>query len=108
MTSETLPDGNLLIVSNRLPLCIKPSGDGGYETHLSSGGLVSSLSGLSKTTKFRWFGWPGIEVEKPEEDNVRKSLKEHDAYPVLISNQLADSHYNGFSSKQHYPTTLDC
>lgn len=102
MSSGTSPDRSLLIVSNRLPLSIKPSGDGGYETQLSSGGLVSSLSGLGKTTKFRWFGWPGIEVEESEEDNVRKSLQEHDAYPVFISNKLADSHYNGFSSRIYH------
>lgn len=95
---QSQTDRSLLIVSNRLPLSIKRSEDGGFITSASSGGLVSSLSGLSKTTKFRWFGWPGIEVEESEKDSVRKALGSEDAYPVFISNALADSHYNGFSS----------
>jgi trehalose 6-phosphate synthase len=92
-------DRDLLIVSNRLPVSIKRSENGGFQTSLSSGGLVSSLSGLSKTTKFRWFGWPGIEVEESEKDSVSESLKSDDAYPIFISDELADSHYNGFSSQ---------
>ncbi|KAK2756121.1 hypothetical protein FQN54_005529 [Arachnomyces sp. PD_36] len=99
----TQSDRNLLIVSNRLPLSIKHSDNGGYETTLSSGGLVSSLSGLSKTTKFRWFGWPGIEVDESEKGSVRESLASHDAYPVFISNELADKHYNGFSNSILWP-----
>lgn len=29
---------------------------------MSSGGLVSALSGCKKTMKFTWIGWPGKEV----------------------------------------------
>lgn len=96
--------GRLLLLSNRLPITIKKSNDGGYSFSMSSGGLVTGLSGLSKTTSFQWYGWPGLEV--PEEDAVtmRSQLKEkYGAHPVFIDDELADRHYNGFASK--FPPT---
>ena len=33
--------------------------DNYHKYNVSSGGLVTSLSGLSKATRFHWFGWPG-------------------------------------------------
>lgn len=88
---------NLIVVSNRLPLSVKKV-DGGYESSLSSGGLVTSLSGLTKTTTFSWFGWPGIEVDQTEQQDVRKSLDEHNAVPIFLDSELAHNHYNNFSS----------
>ncbi|KAL1996130.1 hypothetical protein VTN49DRAFT_453 [Thermomyces lanuginosus] len=95
---------NLIVVSNRLPLSIKPRGDGSYQSSISSGGLVTSLSGLTKTTPFRWFGWPGLNPAKPEEkDEVRRSLAEHNAIPVFLDEKLAHEHYNGFSNAILWP-----
>jgi trehalose 6-phosphate synthase len=90
---------NLIVVSNRLPLSVKRAEDGSYQSSLSSGGLVTSLSGLTKTTSFRWFGWPGINPKKEtEREEVRRSLAVHDAVPIFLDEELAYEHYNGFSS----------
>lgn len=90
---------NLIIVSNRLPLSIKRANDT-YQSSISSGGLVTALSGLTKSTEFRWFGWPGIEVRDVEErKKVAQSLDEHDATPIFLDKGLAHEHYNMFSSK---------
>jgi trehalose 6-phosphate synthase len=97
----SITDGkqNLTIVSNRLPLSVKRV-DGGFESSLSSGGLVTSLSGLTKSTQFQWFGWPGIEVRDPgDREEVSKSLEAHSAIPIFLDSTLAHEHYNGFSSK---------
>lgn len=92
-------NSRLLLVSNRLPITIKRSGDGKYDFSMSSGGLVSGLSGLSKTTTFQWYGWPGLEVPEEEIPEVKQRLKdEYNAVPVFIDDELADRHYNGFSS----------
>ena len=92
--------GRLLLVSNRLPITIKRSDDGSYAFNMSSGGLVTGLSGLSKTTTFQWYGWPGLEVPEGEIEPMEKKLKEeYGAVPVFIEDELADRHYNGFSSK---------
>jgi trehalose 6-phosphate synthase len=94
------PEGRLLLISNRLPITIKRSEDGKYDTSMSSGGLVSGLSGMAKTTTFQWYGWPGREIPEDEVDTLRKKLKdEYNAVPVMLDDDLADKHYNGFSSK---------
>ena len=99
-SSESKLEARLLLVSNRLPITIKRSEDGGYALSKSSGGLVSGLSGLSKATTFQWYGWPGLEVSEDEAENLTKRLKdEENAIPIFISDALAEKHYNGFSSQ---------
>ena len=92
-------EGKLLLISNRLPITIKRSEDGKYDFSMSSGGLVSGLSGLSKSTTFQWYGWPGLEVPENEVPTLKSRLKEeYNAVPVMLDDELADKHYNGFSS----------
>ncbi|KAH7064341.1 alpha,alpha-trehalose-phosphate synthase-like protein subunit [Paraphoma chrysanthemicola] len=93
-------EGRLLLVSNRLPITIKRSDEGKYEMSMSSGGLVSGLSGLSKTTTFQWYGWPGLEVPEDEVKQLEGQLREeYNAVPIMLDDELADRHYNGFSSE---------
>jgi trehalose 6-phosphate synthase len=74
---------------------------------MSSGGLVTGLSGLAKTTKFQWYGWPGLEVPENEKGPLIKQLQdEHGATPVFVDDELADRHYNGFSSMSSHPPSL--
>ena len=92
-------EGRLLLISNRLPVTINRSDDGKYETSLSSGGLVSGLSGLRKTITFQWYGWLGMEVPEDEMSRLQKQLmEEYNAVPIVLDDDLADRHYNGFSS----------
>lgn len=100
-----LNDGSrLLIISNRLPLTIKRSDDGQYTFSMSSGGLVTGLSGLSKTMTYEWYGWPGLQVPDQDLDLMKERLKkECDAHPVFIDDDLADKHYNGFSNEILWP-----
>jgi trehalose 6-phosphate synthase len=100
LVQDVKPQGRLLLVSNRLPITIKRSDDGTYAFSMSSGGLVTGLSGLSKTTTFQWYGWPGLEVPETEVAPLEKRLKdEYGAIPVFVEDELADRHYNGFSSR---------
>jgi len=97
--TSTPPEGRLLLVSNRLPITVNRSEDGHYDYSMSSGGLVSGLSGLSKATTFQWYGWPGLEVPKNEIGHMADQLKEeYNAVPVMMDDDLAEKHYNGFSS----------
>jgi trehalose-6-phosphate synthase len=71
---------------------------------MSSGGLVSALSGLKKETNFTWFGWPGIFVDPKEQPRIKKELRDnHSSVPVFLNEKVADMHYNGFS---YYYLTL--
>lgn len=56
----------LLVVSNRLPVTVnKDQKTGEYNFKMSSGGLVTGLSGLKKMMSFTWIGWPGKFQLKP-------------------------------------------
>ena len=92
--------GRLIIISNRLPVCFKCTGDGTYDASPSSGGLVTGLSGLAKSgMEYRWYGWPGIEVLQKYISHVRDDLlQNHDAVPVLLDQHTAERYYDGFSS----------
>ncbi|KAK3672168.1 Trehalose-6-P synthase/phosphatase complex synthase subunit [Recurvomyces mirabilis] len=98
------PKGRLLLVSNRLPITIKRSDEGNYDFSMSSGGLVSGLSGLSKTTQFQWYGWPGVQLPENEIPHVKQRLlDEFSAVPIFLEEELADRHYNGFSNSILWP-----
>ncbi|KAI2635856.1 glycosyltransferase family 20 protein [Hypomontagnella submonticulosa] len=102
-TSAT-SDRRLLLISNRLPITIKRKEEGNYSFSMSSGGLVTGLSGLSKTTSFQWYGWPGLEVPEAEIPTVKQQLKdEYNAHPIFVDDELADRHYNGFSNSILWP-----
>lgn len=94
----------LIVVSNRLPVTIDKDSKGEYHFKMSSGGLVSALSGCKKTMKFTWIGWPGKEIPVADRELVNsRLLKEYDCYPVYLSDELADRHYNGFSNSILWP-----
>lgn len=101
----------LLIISNRLPVSVsKKNGEYAYEK--SAGGLVSGLSdflgGLGKSASdiddYVWMGWPGMTIEKEEEDLVRSAVqKRYKASPVFLSQKLMDKVYLGFCNKTIWP-----
>lgn len=101
------PSAHLIVVSNRLPVTIKAdaSKPGGYSFTLSSGGLVSALSGCKKSMSFTWIGWPGLNVSsRAEEEFIEKKLREeYSCEPVWIDDDVADAHYNGFSNSILWP-----
>ncbi|KAL4875402.1 glycosyl transferase [Aspergillus karnatakaensis] len=100
---ETDKQRRLIIVSNRLPLSLKKVGDK-YESSLSSGGLVTALSGISSSTNVRWFGWPGSNIEDEEERKVaQQSLSENNAVGIFLDEKLAHGHYNEFSNGIAWP-----
>lgn len=99
-----MTSGNVFAISNRLPVTIKRNEDGSYSYNMSSGGLVTALSGVKKTTSFKWFGWPGLEIPDEEKERVSNDLAEKfSCYPVYLSDDLADLHYNGFSNSILWP-----
>lgn len=99
-----MTQGNVLAISNRLPVTVKRTDDGQYQYSMSSGGLVTALSDLQKKSNFRWFGWPGVDVPDNEKDRVAQDLeRQFKCIPVFLSDDLADLHYNGFSNSILWP-----
>ena len=104
-TTTPSHSGNIIVVSNRLPVTIKKNVETGeYEYSMSSGGLVTALQGLKKTSTFQWYGWPGLEIPDDEKEKVKKDLKEKfNAIPIFLTDEIADLHYNGFSNSILWP-----
>ena len=87
------------MVSNKTTVTIKRSADGSYSFTQGSGGLISGVTGLSKTVPYTWYGWPGLEIPEAETAAVSSRLKDDfGSVPVFLDDELADRHYNGFAS----------
>lgn len=99
-----MANGKVLVVSNRIPVTLNRSSDGEYEYNMSSGGLVTALQGLKKTSTFQWFGWPGWEVPEADQAKVTRELDDRfKATPIFLSDEVAELHYNGFSNSILWP-----
>ncbi|KAJ1548485.1 Trehalose-6-P synthase/phosphatase complex synthase subunit, partial [Cladochytrium tenue] len=103
LLTEMPANSRLIMVSNRLPITITKKGDGSWAYSMSSGGLVSALTGI-KGIQFTWFGWPGLDVSSSDQGVVAADLlSKYSAVPVFISDKVADMHYNGFSNSILWP-----
>lgn len=96
--------GHLIVISNRLPITITKDAAGEYHFKMSSGGLVSALSGFKKSLNFTWIGWPGFFIPLKDRPLVDKRLKEeYSCQAVYLDDDVADRHYNGFSNSILWP-----
>lgn len=94
----------LIVVSNRLPVTISKDASGEYHFKMSSGGLVSALSGTKKHMEFTWIGWPGFFIPYKDRPLVDRRLREEfSCQAVHLDDDLADRHYNGFSNSILWP-----
>lgn len=102
--AEDASKQTLTLVSNRLPITIKKGDDGQYQFGMSSGGLVTGIAGVAKEVKFRWYGWPGIDVPEAERGEMIETLEQNfGAEPVFVNRDDMDKHYNGFSNSILWP-----
>ncbi|KZT52197.1 glycosyltransferase family 20 protein [Calocera cornea HHB12733] len=94
----------LIVVSNRLPVTISKDAKGEYHFKMSSGGLVSALSGCKKSMSFTWIGWPGFFIPLKDRPIVDKRLEEeYSCQAVYLDDDVADRHYNGFANSILWP-----
>jgi len=94
----------LIVVSNRLPVTISKDSAGEYHFKMSSGGLVSALSGCKKYMSFTWIGWPGFFIPVKDRPLVdRRLMEEYNCQAVYLDDDVADRHYNGFSNSILWP-----
>ena len=67
--------GNLIVVSNRLPVGIKEAGKDAHKITPSSAGLVSGLQGLATSgVKFTWYGWLGFDIQGTSAARLKQTL----------------------------------
>lgn len=102
----------LLIVSNRLPITIaEENGEPSFQE--SVGGLVSGLSAyldslrsssFTAGAEYVWIGWPGVTVEEAGRAELQDKLyREHNAFPVFMSEEEMENFYHGFCNRIIWP-----
>ena len=95
-----------LIVSNRLPVTVKP-GDDGFTYSKSIGGLATGLKNYHEQNDALWVGWPGVAKEilsDSDQTSIAQTLEEdYKARPVFLSQEDIELYYEGFSNKTIWP-----
>ncbi|KAJ2766869.1 Trehalose-6-P synthase/phosphatase complex synthase subunit, partial [Coemansia linderi] len=88
---------HLIVVSNRLPVTLEQKGSD-WSFKLSSGGLVSALSGLKREMSFTWVGWPGKDFGAEDRTKIDSLLQENSCSAVYLDDETAEQYYNGFAN----------
>ncbi len=92
-----------IIVSNRLPISLRPK-NGHYEYTPSAGGLATGLGSIYKEGENIWIGWPGNVVDEPEKRaEIFLDLHKHKMVPVFLSQKDIEEFYEGFSNETLWP-----
>ncbi|KAJ1844305.1 Trehalose-6-P synthase/phosphatase complex synthase subunit [Coemansia sp. RSA 2708] len=93
---------HLIVVSNRLPVTLAQNGSE-WSFKLSSGGLVSALSGLKREMSFTWVGWPGKDFGAEDRAKIDELLRENSCGAVYLDDETAELYYNGFANSILWP-----
>ncbi len=95
----------LFVVANRLPVTIIRNPEGGYESKVSPGGLVTALSALKNQYETLWIGWPGLmDPEVVDTASVEDYLrKNYGAVPIFLSRRQVNRYYYSFSNSVLWP-----
>ena len=94
---------DLVIVANRLPVDRVEQPDGTFTWRPSPGGLVTAIEPVMRANDGVWLGWPGgteQDLEPFEDDGL--SL-----YPMSMSAEDIEGHYEGFSNATLWPLYHD-
>ncbi len=103
-----IPDGKILIVSNRLPVRIA-RGEGGVSIVPGSGGLVTALAPVLRDRGGTWLGWDGDPLgEAPQSLLVDHSSRVgYRLIPITLLPKEVDEYYHGFSNETLWPLFHD-
>jgi trehalose 6-phosphate synthase/phosphatase len=106
MSANENTNGRLVVVSNRLPFTLKRSGDAGWRTERSTGGLATAMGPILQRTEGIWIGWPG-DSSDPQDERRQKTLKrwaERERYfAVDFPPEIAEGFYEGYSNQTLWP-----
>ena len=101
----------LFVVSNRLPVVVSRTEDGGWQVAPGPGGLVTALAPVLRNRGGIWIGWPGVVEEEAE--GLASVLQEtdgdtgYDLKPVLLTAGEKSGFYYGFSNEIIWPLFHD-
>ena len=100
---ESVIGERLILVSNRLPATVETKGDT-YELTPSAGGLAGALWPMHHAGNGVWVGWPGsLPQSRRAQRAVLGRLRADRFAPVVLSEELVNSYYHGFSNAILWP-----
>ena len=102
----------VIVVSNRLPVVLRPRSDGGVDVVPGSGGLVTALRPVLRNRGGTWVGWLGNGGTETDATRRRQAAAaEHDAgyrlIPVALSREEHRGFYQTFSNEAIWPLFHD-
>ncbi|NNL67274.1 MAG: trehalose-6-phosphate synthase [Myxococcales bacterium] len=100
MAAGPTQDDPLLVLTNRLPFAIQRTGDG-FERRHAAGGLASALEPVLRKRGGTWIGWPGIELRRGEQLDLRGAP--YRICPVPLSENEIARYYHGLSNRLLWP-----
>ncbi|UCG29152.1 MAG: bifunctional alpha,alpha-trehalose-phosphate synthase (UDP-forming)/trehalose-phosphatase [candidate division WOR-3 bacterium] len=94
----------ILVISNRLPVTVTKR-ENKIRFNPSVGGLATGLSSLSQSYDNIWIGWPGIALERVEQQKkqIIRKLNKDNCYPVFIKQNDMENYYYGFCNRTIWP-----
>jgi trehalose 6-phosphate synthase/phosphatase len=101
--------GQLVVVSNRLPVVLARRDDGGWDVQPGAGGLVSALAPVLRDRGGTWIGWPGTGEDEgiPEALATASKGSGYELTAVPLSDTLIEGYYHGFSNGTIWPLFHD-
>jgi trehalose 6-phosphate synthase len=104
-----LLEGQLINVSNRLPVEIKTR-SGHPRLSRSSGGLATALDSVWRGQHGVWIGWAGAGADSPAAESLLQKAAHGRPYtfkPVAISREEISRYYSGFANEIIWPLFHD-
>lgn len=102
-----MSNSRLVVVSNRLPVTVHPSGNS-LVLQKSSGGLVTALEPLLRRTGGCWIGWPGMENTTEVSQSIQAACDGfYDMRPVAMTAEEHNEFYGGCANEILWPLFHD-
>ncbi|MCK5421869.1 MAG: trehalose-6-phosphate synthase [Deltaproteobacteria bacterium] len=102
------PTGNIVIVSNRLPVRITQTGKK-PQLIPGSGGLVTAMAPVLRNRGGKWIGWDGDKSGKSHKKLFKKETTGigYSLIPISLTPQEVEQYYEGFSNATLWPLFHD-
>jgi trehalose 6-phosphate synthase len=100
----------LLVASNRLPVLLAGSEDGGWRTERGSGGLITALLPVLRNRGGTWVGWAGAgEDSAPARAAIAAATgaSGYELEPIFLSEEERAKFYHGFCNEIIWPLFHD-
>jgi len=100
--NKTGGPGQLIVVSNRLPVTVRPAHEA-TRLQNSDGGLVKALAPILRQTGGCWVGWIGCDHDEALAASLTSLHENYSLQPVCLTSAEKASYYDGFSNEVVWP-----